>query len=35
MLSKRWNLSVVLPVLVLLSWSGSVQAFSFCARPLQ
>lgn len=30
MRSKRWNLSVVLPVLVLLSWSGCVQAFSFC-----
>jgi hypothetical protein len=30
MRSKRRNLSVSLPVLVLLSWHGCVQAFSFC-----
>jgi hypothetical protein len=30
MRDKRWNLSVVLPVLVLLSWSDCAQAFSFC-----
>ncbi len=28
--SKRRNLSVTLPVLVLLSWHGCAQAFSFC-----
>jgi len=30
MRGKRMNLSVVLPVLVLLSWHGCAQAFSFC-----
>jgi hypothetical protein len=30
MRSKRRSLSVILPVLMLLSWHGGVQAFSFC-----
>ena len=30
MRSKRSSLSRVLPVLLLLSWHGCVQAFSFC-----
>ena len=30
MRGKRRNLSVILPVLVLLSWHGCAQAFSFC-----
>ena len=30
MRSRRRNLSVVLPVLVMLAWNGCVQAFSFC-----
>jgi hypothetical protein len=30
MRSKRSSLSVILPVLLLLSWHGCVQAFSFC-----
>lgn len=30
MRSRRRNLSVTLPVLVLLSWCGCAQAFSFC-----
>ncbi|HYQ71218.1 MAG TPA: hypothetical protein VET88_04740 [Gammaproteobacteria bacterium] len=27
---RRWKLSVAVPVLVLFSWSGFAQAFSFC-----
>jgi hypothetical protein len=30
MRGKRGNLSVILPVLVLLSWNGCAEAFSFC-----
>jgi hypothetical protein len=30
MCGKRGNLSVILPVLVLLSWNGCAEAFSFC-----
>lgn len=30
MRSKRSSLSITLPVLLLLSWHGCVQAFSFC-----
>jgi len=30
MRGKRVNLSVVLPVFLLLTWSGCAQAFSFC-----
>jgi hypothetical protein len=30
MRSRRRNLSVTLPLLVMLSWGGCAQAFSFC-----